>query len=470
MKAGTREITHKDIRNQVNRFLPGIRDAARNGGPLPLLVTCKTDPVDILQWLKSHSVYPRLYWYDRAERVEIGGYGSLMTFSENDPARFSTALGKLSGVLDEHPQGSLLRFLGGRCFGIQEKQGEIWEHFPHLWFVLPEVMIFRNTGDFFVSVGVPVEGREDAHEDANDIVAGISKSLEKAQARDLLRISTQFPEIITRTDHPDYAGWKHNINTCLHEIESGGIDKVVLARRTDVAFRGAVDAVDYLHALKKNNNRCYCFLLQPRRRTAFLGATPERLFKIEKDMLISEAVSGTVARGADPNEDRDRRAWLLKNQKELSEHRFVTDDLVAKFHQLTERTDLPETPEVLKLANVQHLVSSVSGVLRNGVSIGKIVSGLHPTAAVGGYPLSAALDLIEKLEPFGRGWYAGPVGIISRKLTEMAVGIRSCLLNDKVVSLFAGSGIVRGSTPESEWQEIEEKMSTAFKVLSGGPG
>jgi len=463
---GTEKIDHEDIRNQVKRFLPGIKSTIRQGRPLPLLVTRKASPVDILQWLKSHSVYPRLYWYDRNGSVEIGGYGSLMTVSENDPARLSTAFDKLSGILDKHPQRGLLRFLGGCCFFPQEKQDKRWEDFPPFWFVLPQVVMLRKNGEFFLSVGVLFEDHEDDH----DISARILKYFEKAKAKDLSPIRNQFPEVITRTDHPDYAGWKNSINTSLHQIDNGKIDKVVLARRTDVKFKEAVEAVDYVHALKRVNDRCYFFLFQPRQGTAFLGATPERLLKIEENRLISEAVSGSVARGADPDEDKHRGAWLLKDQKELSEQKFVTDDLIAKFCQLTRKIDLPGPPEIVKLVNVQHLVSKVSGVLRNGISVGQMVSSLHPTAAVGGCPVSAAISLIERLEPFSRGWYAGPIGIISHELTEMAVGIRSSLVIDRVVSLFTGAGIVKGSTPESEWKEIEDKMSTAFKVLSGGQG
>jgi menaquinone-specific isochorismate synthase len=463
---GTEKIDHEDIRNQVKRFLPGIRSTIRQGRPLPLLVTRKAPPVDILQWLKSHSVYPRLYWYDRNGSVEIGGYGSLMTVSENDPSRLTNAFDKLSGILDNHPQRDLLRFLGGHCFFPQEKQDKRWEDFPPLWFVLPEAVMVRKNGEFFLSVGVLIEDQEEDH----DISARMLKCFEKAKAKDLSPIRNQFPEVITRTDHPNYVGWKNSVNTSLHQIDKGKIDKVVLARRTDVKFKEAVEAVDYVHALKSANERCYFFLFQPKQGTAFLGATPERLLKIENNRLISEAVSGSVARGADPYEDKHRRAWLLQNQKELSEQKFVTDDLIAKFRKLTREIDLPGPPEIVKLANVQHLASKVSGVLKNGISVGKMVSSLHPTAAVGGCPVSAAISLIERLEPFSRGWYAGPVGIISHELTEMAVGIRSSLVIDSVVSLFTGAGIVKGSTPESEWKEIEDKMSTAFKVLSGGQG
>ena len=462
MKVGIEKIDYQDLRNQVNSSLPGIKRAMRQGGPLPLLVTCKTSPVDILRWLKSHSVYPRLYWFDRDGDVEIGGFGSLVSVSEDNPARLSAAFDKLSGILDRHPQKGLLRFLGGTCFFPQQKRDKRWEHFPPLWFVLPKVVMLRKNGEFFVCVGELVEN----HENEDDIFARILQSFQKAKTKGLSPIGNQFPEVVTRTDYPDYAGWRNNINTSLQKIDNGEIDKVVLARRTDVTFKEAVEAVDYVHALKRANNRCYFFLFQPGQGAAFLGATPERLLKIEKNRLVSEAVSGTVARGADSDEDRHRGAWLLGNQKELSEQKFVRDDLIAKFGIIAKEIEMPELPEIVKLASVQHLISKVSGVLRNGISIGQIVSSLHPTAAVGGCPAPVAIGLIERLEPFSRGWYAGPVGIISHELTEMAVGIRSSLLIDRVVSLFTGAGIVKGSTPESEWKEIEDKMCTAFKILS----
>ena len=110
MEVGTEKIDYQDIRNQVNRSLPAIKQAMRKGGPLPLLVTCKTSGGDILRWLKSHSVYPRLYWYDRDGDEEIGGFGSLVSVSEDNPERLSDAFDKLSGILERHPQKGRLRF------------------------------------------------------------------------------------------------------------------------------------------------------------------------------------------------------------------------------------------------------------------------------------------------------------------------------------------------------------------------
>jgi menaquinone-specific isochorismate synthase len=103
----------------------------------------------------------------------------------------------------------------------------------------------------------------------------------------------------------------------------------------------------------------------------------------------------------------------------------------------------------MKLARRRHLISKVRGTLREGVTDAEVLQALHPTPAVGGYPRAEALEEILALEPFDRGWYAGPVGWIGADASEFAVGIRSGLVRGNRLVLFSGAGIVAGSVPES---------------------
>jgi len=112
----------------------------------------------------------------------------------------------------------------------------------------------------------------------------------------------------------------------------------------------------------------------------------------------------------------------------------------------------------MKLVSRRHLVSRVCARLRDGVTDAEVLGGLHPTPAVGGYPKRGALEGIRALEPFDRGWYAGPVGWVGADAAEFAVGIRSGLVRGRVLALFSGAGIVAGSRPEAEWAEIEQKI------------
>ena len=94
-----------------------------------------------------------------------------------------------------------------------------------------------------------------------------------------------------------------------------------------------------------------------------------------------------------------------------------------------------------------------------------LLDRLHPTPAVGGYPTENALPEIARIEPFSRGWYAAPVGWIGAESTQFAVAIRSGLVQGKTMSLFSGAGIVRGSDPHEEWQEVENKIQDFLSVL-----
>jgi menaquinone-specific isochorismate synthase len=86
------------------------------------------------------------------------------------------------------------------------------------------------------------------------------------------------------------------------------------------------------------------------------------------------------------------------------------------------------------------------------------MAALHPTPAVCGEPPEAAVAQIRALEPFDRGWYAGPVGFVGRDETRFAVGIRSALVQGDEVALFTGAGVVEGSDSTAEWQELEAKL------------
>jgi menaquinone-specific isochorismate synthase len=128
---------------------------------------------------------------------------------------------------------------------------------------------------------------------------------------------------------------------------------------------------------------------------------------------------------------------------------------------------MPDSPEVLRLSNVQHLHTPIEATLKEASGVLPVIERLHPTPAMGGKPRDMALEFIRKAEPVPRGWYAAPIGWIDSNLDgTFAVAIRSAVSQDKRVWMYAGVGIVADSQPQREWDETALK----FRPMMGALG
>jgi menaquinone-specific isochorismate synthase len=197
----------------------------------------------------------------------------------------------------------------------------------------------------------------------------------------------------------------------------------------------------------------------------FIGVTPEILYRRDKREIISEAVAGTRPRGQDDEQNEALARELLNNEKELREHGYVSTSLRRNLNRLCDRLDSAQEVSVLKLSQIQHLYLPFNGTLRTGVTDGEILEALHPTPAVGGYPEKSILPTLKAAEPFNRGWYAAPVGWTAADSATFAVAIRSALVIKNKIYLYSGAGIVEGSSPEKEWEELDNKIGHYRKVL-----
>ena len=173
-------------------------------------------------------------------------------------------------------------------------------------------------------------------------------------------------------------------------------------------------------------------------------------------------------RGDSEHEDQAMGDALLESEKDRREHRFVADEVGRKLDGLCRSYRADREVSLLKLARLQHLRRGFEGTLRTGVDDAAIVAALHPTPAVAGNPTAAAVAEISRREPFHRGWYAGPLGWVGAGGADFTVAIRSGLLSGDRLALFTGAGIVRGSMPHAEWEELENKLAGFVRVI-GAP-
>ena len=141
-----------------------------------------------------------------------------------------------------------------------------------------------------------------------------------------------------------------------------------------------------------------------------IGATPEMLVRLEKGLVTSRVLAGTIRRTGDDAHDLALAAALARSSKDLEEHEYAVRSVADALAPHCSSMNVPETPFVLHLPNVMHLATDVAGVVADGATRARPRDALHPSAAVCGTPTDVALGVIRALEGMDRGRYAGPVG------------------------------------------------------------
>ena len=257
--------------------------------------------------------------------------------------------------------------------------------------------------------------------------------------------------------------WADAIAAAVGRITSGALRKVVLARDVFATASGPIDARVLLRRLAARYPDCYTFAC-----ANLVGATPELLVRRVGGEVTALILGGTSPRGATPAEDAELGAALLASAKNTEEHAYAVASVRDALAPLCADLDIPSRPSLLKLANVHHLGTAVSGTLAADRSVLSLAGALHPPAAVCGTPAEAALELIRELEHMERGRYAGPVGWVDANGNgEFGIALRCAELDGCRARLFAGCGIVAGSDPAAEVAETEVKFLPMRQSLEG---
>lgn len=262
------------------------------------------------------------------------------------------------------------------------------------------------------------------------------------------------------------AAWSDAVGEALKRIAAGEVDKIVLAREIRAQFDEGVDVLAVLHRLAQTHPDCWTFHVD-----GLLGATPELLVRRFGDRVVSRVLAGTVRSSGSATLDARQARHLQGSSKDLAEHEYAVRSVAHALAVHCTDLDVPRNPTVLRLANVQHLSTDVSGRLADGVTALALAAQLHPTAAVCGTPTERAMTLIAELEGIDRGRYSGPVGWFdARGDGEMAIALRcgQFAADGRSAVLYAGCGLVADSEPEAELAESEAKLEAMRRALSGG--
>ncbi len=269
----------------------------------------------------------------------------------------------------------------------------------------------------------------------------------------------------------DSSHYRQAVKQALAAIRCGTFEKIVLARRLRLRADIAWQPLDTLSRLRERFPGCHAFSFGLGNGRSFIGASPESLVSYHNGEVETEAIAGSIGRGANALEDAQLAHQLLASGKDAREHACVRDSILRRLTAIGLQGQAASAPQVLALANIQHLVTPIRARGRSGLHLLDLAQTLHPTPAVGGTPRAAALAHLRQLEGFERGLYSGLVGRFDANGEgSLLVGIRSALIEGCDAELYAGAGIVEGSSPELEWQETEMKLRALREGLTASVG
>jgi len=406
---------------------------------------------------------PRFHWSD-LDGVEISSGGVCARLTATGTDRFETlrrdADALFSGTDVDAPEAARPRLFGGVSFFPDHEPAGPWAGFPAAEFVLPRVQLIRAHGSTWLTVNACGDSVDPAGLEAKlERIAGTVADLPA------MRPTGDPPGVTRRQQGTSREGYAENVEHAVDRIRTGELRKVVLATAMAADLGAPIDATDLLERLRRTYPKCYRFFVEPGDGAAFVGAPPERLVRLAGRTAETEALAGSVARGETPDEDEALASSLLESEKLQHEQGLV---LEAIRDRLSTFGDVDRGEQgVRKLATIQHLHTPVTARLDRDEHVLTLVEALHPTPAVGGVPTDVAADAIRELEPFDRGWYAAPVGWFDADGDgEFAVGIRSAVVDEDRVTLFAGNGIVADSDPDDEWDEVQLKFRPILDELA----
>jgi len=261
-------------------------------------------------------------------------------------------------------------------------------------------------------------------------------------------------------------GFENAVRRIKDYIVDGDVMQVVISQRMSTPFNAR--PLDLYRALRSLNPSPYMFYLDLND-FHVVGSSPEILVRYEDGMVTVRPIAGTRPRGRTEQQDIALERELLSDPKELAEHLMLIDlgrNDVGRIAR-TGSVKLTEKMIVERYSHVMHIVSNVTGEIRNDMSAMDVLRATFPAGTVSGAPKIRAMEIIDELEPVKRGVYAGAVGYIGWSGNmDTAIAIRTAVIKDKTLHIQAGAGIVYDSVPRNEWEETLNKGRAIFRAVA----
>ncbi len=335
-----------------------------------------------------------------------------------------------------------------------------------LLMVAEEVIVFDNlSGRLFVVAHVdPHDDNAFAH--GQKRIADIMRQLDQALPPRPFKARQRAIKESDFTSSFQERPFLEAVETCKQYIVNGDIFQVVISQHMSTDFDA--DPLDLYRALRTLNPSPYMYYLDLED-FHIAGSSPEILVRLEDKEVTVRPIAGTRRRGHTEEEDLAMEAELLSDPKELAEHLMLVDlgrndaGRVSKIGTVK----VTEREIIERYSHVMHIVSNVTGELKDKLTAMDVLRATFPAGTVSGAPKIRAMEIIEELEPVKRGIYSGAIGYIGwNGNMDTAIGIRTAIVHNNTLHIQAGAGIVADSVPALEWKETLNKGRAVFKAAA----
>jgi anthranilate synthase component 1 len=239
--------------------------------------------------------------------------------------------------------------------------------------------------------------------------------------------------------------------------------QIVLSRRFQQKFTG--DEFNVYRALRSVNPSPYLFFFDYGD-YKLMGSSPEAQLVIQNDKAVVHPIAGTFKRTGDDDADKEAAEKLLKDAKENAEHVMLVDLARNDLSRVCEDVTVAHFRQVQYFSHVIHLVSEVTGKVKEGSNPFELLANTFPAGTLSGAPKFKAMQLIDSFEPTARSYYGGAIGFMGFDGScNHAIMIRTFLSRNNTLTYQAGAGVVAASDPESELQEVNNKLGALKKAI-----
>jgi anthranilate synthase component 1 len=307
-----------------------------------------------------------------------------------------------------------------------------------------------------------------AYDEAIEVITHDVERLSRVAVRSL-GARPSFDEIAASEANTSPAEFQASVLRAIEHINAGDAFQIVPSIRFEVEFDGNAFAV--YRALRLVNPSPFMYFVR-HGSVSIAGSSPELMTRVRDGVAYSRPIAGTRPRGANPEDDVALEKELLADPKERAEHIMLIDlarnDLgrVCEFGTVT----VDDLMVIERYSHVMHIVSGVSGAVREGLGPVDVLRATFPHGTVTGAPKIRAMEIIDDLESTARGPYAGAVGYIDfAGNLDTAIGLRTMISDGTRAWVQAGAGVVADSVPASEYQECVNKAAAVLAAVAAAP-